>query len=212
MLMIQAALDKDELAEVATRLKGLQRPEKQGTRKLGDPYHNDSKTRAVMGWIKSIIARHPLVQAYAQPMRWTPLLLGRHSRDDVFALQMPDPLMKGEDGQPLRSDLAFTLFLSDKSAYDGGAVSLEANDGTRDIKLDAGCLLIHRTGQLHKIQPVTRGERVACIGWIQSLTSRADERDILFDLQRMQMNSQERDQQLMLQKTINDLIRMWGRV
>ena len=212
MLMIQAALAKDEMTEVAARLKGLQKPEKPGARKLGDPYHNDSKTRAVMGWVKSLIMRHPLVEAYAQPARWTPLLLGRHTRDDVFALQIPDPLMKGEDGAPLRSDLAFTLFLSDKSAYDGGAVSLEANDGTRDVRLDAGDMLIHRTGQLHKITPVTRGERVACIGWIQSITARADERDILFDLHRMAMNSKERDQQLMLQKTINDLTRMWGKV
>ncbi len=112
----------------------------------------------------------------------------------------------------MRNDLAYTLFLNAKSAYDGGAVSLEANDGTRDVRLEAGDMVIHRTGQLHQIAPVTRGERIVCVGWIQSLTPRADERDILFDLNRMAMNSRERDQQLMLQKTINDLVRMWGKV
>ncbi|MEI9906201.1 MAG: hypothetical protein WDN06_21545 [Asticcacaulis sp.] len=71
MLLIQAALDKEDLAEVTTRLKGLTRSERTGTRKLGDPYQNDSKTRAVMGWIRTQIARHPLVSAYAQPLRWS---------------------------------------------------------------------------------------------------------------------------------------------
>ena len=212
MLMIQAALDKDDLAEVNTRLKGLSRPDRPGQRRLGESYQNDSKTRAVMGWVKTQIARHPLVSAYAQPLRWSQVLLARHTAQDAYGLQIPDGMMKADDGQPMRSDLAFTLFLSPMDTYDGGAVSLESNDGTRDVRLNAGDMVIHRTGQLHQIAPVTRGERVACIGWIQSLTAREDERDVLFDLNRMAMNSQERDQQLMLQKTINDLTRMWGKV
>lgn len=212
MLLIQAALDKEDLAEVTTRLKGLTRSERTGTRKLGDPYQNDSKTRAVMGWIRTQIARHPLVSAYAQPLRWSQPLLARHTTEDAYGLQIPDAVMKAEDGAVMRNDLAYTLFLNAKSAYDGGAVSLEANDGTRDVRLEAGDMVIHRTGQLHQIAPVTRGERIVCVGWIQSLTPRADERDILFDLNRMAMNSRERDQQLMLQKTINDLVRMWGKV
>ncbi len=212
MLMIQAALDKEALAEVTMRLKGLNRPDKAGQRKLGDSYQNDSKTRAVMGWVRTQIARHPLVSAYAQPLRWSQLLLARHTAQDAYGLQIPDATMKADDGQPMRSDLAFTLFLTPMEAYDGGALSLEANDGTRDVRLHAGDMVIHRTGQLHQIAPVTRGERVACIGWIQSLTPREDERDVLFDLSRMAMNSRERDQQLMLQKTINDLTRMWGKI
>lgn len=212
MLLIQSALDADELAEVTQRLKAIARPERAGARKLGDSYQNDSKTRAVMALVKTHIARHPLVAAFALPVRWTPLLLARHTAQDAYGLQSPDPLMKGDDGAAMRSDLAFTLFLSPKADYDGGAVSLESNDGTRDVRLDAGDMVIHRTGQLHQIRPVTRGERLACVGWIQSLTAREDERDVLFDLHRMAMNSQERDQQLMLQKVINDLTRMWGRV
>ena len=211
MLFIQSALDKDELAEVTLRLKTLPVP---GTRKAkpGDPPHNDSKTKALMGWVKTIVTNHPLVQAYSQPARFSSFYLARHLPTDAFGLHPTDPLMKGEDGQPMRTDLSFTLFLSSKSAYEGGALSLEANDGTRDVRLDAGDMVIHRTGQLHQIMPVLRGERLAVVGWIQSLVQREDERDILFDLQRMLLASKDKTQSLMLQKTIGNLHRMWAKI
>ena len=211
MLFIQSALDAEELAEVTPRLKALPaasiRPGKPG-----EPQHNDSKARAIMGWVRSIVSRHPLVQAYAQPARFSTLILTRHMVGEYFGLNPVDPLMKDENGLPMRTDLAFTLFLTPKDDYDGGALTLEANDGTRDIKLDAGDMVIHRTGQLHQVTPVTRGERLACIGWIHSLTKHEDERDILFDLQRMLLVATDRDQVLMLRKTIGNLVRMWGEV
>lgn len=211
MLFIQSALDKEELAEVHTRLKAL--PANAVRRaKPGEPHHNDSKARAVMGWVKSIVTRHPLVQAYAQPARFSSFILVKHGVGERSGLHPVDPLMKDETGAAMRTDLAFTLFLTPKLDYDGGAVTLEANDGTRDIRLDAGDMFVHKCGQLHQITPVTRGERIACIGWIQSLTKREDERDILFDLQRMLLVTTDRDQVLMLRKTIGNLLRMWGEV
>lgn len=211
MLFIQSALDKDELAEVTTRLKAL--PAAAVRRgKPGEPQHNDSKARAVMGWVKSIVTRHPLVQAYAQPARFSTLVLTKHATGERFGLHPVDPLMKDDNGNPMRTDLAFTLFLTPKVDYDGGALTLEANDGTRDIRLEAGDMVIHKTGQLHQVAPVLRGERLACIGWIQSLTKHEDERDILFDLQRMLLSATDRDHVLMLRKTIGNLLRMWGEV
>lgn len=211
MLFIQSALDRDELAELNTRLKALPAPQAKKTRP-GDPPHNDSKTRALMGWVKTIVSHHPLVLAYGQPARFSSFYLSRLQPGDPCGLYPVDPLMKCEDGQPMRSDLAFTLFLSPKGAYDGGALTLEANDGTRDIRLDPGGMVMHRAGQLHQVTPVTRGERLAVIGWIQSLFQREDERDILFDLQRMLLSSKDKTQTLMLQKTIGNLHRMWAKI
>ncbi|ESQ77172.1 Fe2+-dependent dioxygenase [Asticcacaulis sp. AC402] len=211
MLFIQSALDKEELAEVAIRLKAL--PAGAVRRgKAGEPQHNDSKARAVMGWVKSLVTRHPLVQAYAQPARFSTFILTRHMEGERFGLHPIDPLMKDENGNPMRTDLTFTLFLTPKLDYDGGALTLEANDGTRDIRLEAGDMVIHKTSQLHQVAPVIRGERLACVGWIHSLTKREDERDILFDLQRMLLVATDRDQVLMLRKTIGNLVRMWGEV
>ncbi len=211
MLFIQSALDAEELAEVTPRLKAL--PATSVRRgKPGEPQHNDSKARAVMGWVKSIVTRHPLVQAYAQPARFSTFILTRHTVGERFGLHPVDPLTKDENGQVMRTDLTFTLFLTPKLDYEGGAVTLEANDGTRDIRLEAGDMVIHKTGQLHQVTPVTRGERLACVGWIHSLTKRDDERDILFDLQRMLLAATDRDQVLMLRKTIGNLVRMWGEV
>jgi len=211
MLFIQGALDREELTEVSTRLKALPTPQ---TRKIkpGEPPHNDSKTKALMGWVKTIVSRHPLVLAYSQPARFSSFYLSRLQPGDPVGLHPVDPLMKSEDGDPMRTDLTFTLFLSPKGAYDGGALTLEANDGTRDIRLDPGDMVMHRAGQLHQVTPVTRGERLAVVGWIQSLIQRDDERDILFDLQRMLLASKDKTQSLMLQKTIGNLHRMWARI
>jgi PKHD-type hydroxylase len=60
------------------------------------------------------------------------------------------------------------------------------------------------------VTPVTSGERLAAVGWIQSLIRRADEREILFDLGRTRAGLPDSDARLLLDKTIGNLVRLWG--
>ncbi|MBW3618262.1 MAG: PKHD-type hydroxylase, partial [Proteobacteria bacterium] len=58
--------------------------------------------------------------------------------------------------------------------------------------------------------PVTRGERLACVGWIQSQVRRADQRELLFDLARVQATQPAGEARLLLSKSVGDLLRMWA--
>ena len=71
--------------------------------------------------------------------------------------------------------------------------------------------MVYSTGQLHRVTPVTSGERVAAVGWVHSMVSRHDEREALFDLQRVRWSLPEGQNRLLVDKTIGNLLRMWGK-
>jgi PKHD-type hydroxylase len=71
--------------------------------------------------------------------------------------------------------------------------------------------VLYPTGQLHQVTPVTAGERLAAVGWVQSMVGRGDEREVLFDLQRVRWATPEGQARLLLDKSIGNLIRMWGK-
>ena len=82
----------------------------------------------------------------------------------------------------LRIDISVTLFLSDPKDYDGGELVIETDYGKRACKGSAGDCVIYPSSMLHRIEPVTRGSRLAAVFWIQSLIRNPDSRRILFDL------------------------------
>lgn len=86
------------------------------------------------------------------------------------------------DGSYLRADVSATLFLSNPAEYDGGELSIEDIYGTHRIKLAAGSLVAYPSGSVHEVLPVTRGRRLACYLFIQSLVKDAAQRRHLFDM------------------------------
>ena len=85
-------------------------------------------------------------------------------------------------GKHLRTDLSATLFLSDPSEYDGGELIIEDSFGTQSIKLPAGDLILYPATSVHRVEPVTRGARVASFFWIESMVREDNHRQLLFDL------------------------------
>jgi len=81
-----------------------------------------------------------------------------------------------------RSDLSFTVFLSDPDTYSGGALILESSNGEEAFRLSAGHALVYPSTQLHRVDPVTRGERLVAVGWIESRIRHAEQRELLFEL------------------------------
>ena len=86
-------------------------------------------------------------------------------------------LMGGRD--PLRTDLSGTLFLSDPADYDGGELLVDGLQGRQSAKLPAGDLVIYPSAQLHAVMPVTRGVRLACVFWVQSIVPNPLQRTLL---------------------------------
>jgi len=165
----------------------------------------DAKVQALAKFVRAALERHPVFSLYARPARWSPLMFNRYQGGDAYGFHVDNPVM-GE----VRTDLSFTLFLSDPGTYEGGALLVDGLDGEREVKLAAGSVVLYPTGALHRVTPVTSGERLAAVGWIQSLIRRADQREILFDLGRTRESLPNSEARLTLDKAIGNLVRLWG--
>lgn len=161
-------------------------------------------------FVRDALMRHPVFTAYARPAAWSRIMFSRYGPGDAYGLHTDDAFMVCEGGQRLRTDMSFTLFLSDPATYEGGALMLEGLDGEREHRLAAGDAVIYSTGQLHQVTPVTRGERLAAVGWLESLVRRHDQRELLFDLERVRAATPGGETRLLLDKSIGALLRQWG--
>jgi PKHD-type hydroxylase len=172
---------------------------------------SDPKVKALAAFVRQALERSPVFMAYARPQRWSRLLFSRYRPGDAYGFHTDDAAMEAEDGGRMRTDLSFTLFLTDPQTYEGGALLMDGLDGEREFRPAAGSAVLYPTGQLHQVTPVTAGERLAAVGWVQSMVGRGDEREVLFDLQRVRWATPEGQARLLLDKSIGNLIRMWGK-
>jgi len=99
---------------------------------------------------------------------------GVHS--DAALMRLP------EANLTIRSDLSATLFLSDPGDYDGGELVIEDQFGGQPVKLAAGNMVLYPSSSLHQVAPVTRGQRICAIMWMQSAVADTAARSLLFDL------------------------------
>lgn len=116
----------------------------------------------------------------AQPRRLAAMLVSRYEPGMTYGLHVDAPIM----GEPnhVRSDVSFTLFLSDPDSYEGGELAFDNGSGEQAFKLPAGSAICYPTGQLHRVRPVERGERLAVVGWVQSLVREPAVRELLHDI------------------------------
>ncbi len=129
----------------------------------------------------------------------------RYDRSQVSPLE--------ENGHPVRTDLSATLFLSSPDDYEGGELLIEELLETRQVKLPAGDMVLYPATSVHRVEPVTRGERLASFFWIQSLIRNAGQRELLFNLD-MSIQKLERDHPgdptiVELVGTYHNLLRFW---
>jgi len=169
----------------------------------------DPKVKALAQFVRKALERNLLFQLYARPARHSPILFNRYGPDDSYGLHTDDPVMV-VDGAGLRTDLSYSLFLSDPEAYVGGELVIDDPASESAVKPPAGSVVVYSTGALHRVAPVTEGERLAAVGWVQSLIRRADEREVLFDLGRLRAGIGQGEERLLLDKTIGNLIRLWA--
>lgn len=171
---------------------------------------DDPEVEALARFVREALMRHPVFAAYARPASWSRILFSRYEGGDAYGLHTDDAFMRADDGGRLRTDLSFTLFLSDPKTYEGGALLLDGLDGEREHRPGAGDAVIYATGRLHRVTPVTSGQRLAAVGWIQSLVRRDDRRELLFDLERVRGALPDGEGRLLLDKSIGNLLRQWG--
>jgi PKHD-type hydroxylase len=121
---------------------------------------------------------HPVFVAAAQPKQLVGVMLSRYLPGMAYGTHVDNALMGG-----VRTDLSFTLFLSEPETYEGGALVIEGNGEEQEVKLNAGSLVLYPTTSLHHVSEITSGERLAIVGWIRSFIRSHDHRETLFDLE-----------------------------
>ena len=129
------------------------------------------------------LAAAPLFVAAALPLKVFPPLFNRYAGGQAFATHVDNAIRirRGSDFR-LRSDLSATLFLSDPAEYDGGELVVEGQFGDQRVRLPAGDLVVYPASSLHRVEPVTRGVRLASFFWVQSMVRDDGARRILFEL------------------------------
>jgi len=120
-------------------------------------------------------------------------------------------------GQRMRTDLSATLFLSDPETYDGGELVIEDTYGSHAVKPAAGDMVLYPARSLHRVEPITRGSRVAAFFWVQSMVKAGEHREMLYDLdqsiQALSMTAAPNDPAIIrLSALYHNLLREWGEV
>jgi PKHD-type hydroxylase len=170
--------------------------------------------RALQEELTRLVADNAVVQAAACPRRFSPLLISRTGAGGHYGAHVDNALM-GKGAGRLRTDLSFTLFLSPPGDYDGGELVIHTAGMTQAVKGEAGYLVLYPSGSIHEVTPVTRGERIVCVGWIESMVADQAQRELLFDMEnlrttlRTKLPSQSAEL-LTVDKTIANLLRMWA--
>lgn len=140
----------------------------------------------------------PLITRYQPGMRY-----GAHA--DAAFIQLP--------GGMLRSDLSCTIFLNDPKDYAGGELHVRLGDADLSFKLEPGQAIIYPSDTLHQVMPVTRGERLVAITFVQSRIPDPFRRSMLFELNEVAaLEGLKMDQVNFsrLQLVQANLLRYWG--
>jgi PKHD-type hydroxylase len=147
--------------------------------------------------------------AAVRPKRLTPLIFSRYGAGRTYGTHVDDALMGG-----LRTDVSFTLFLEEPDAYEGGALVIETASGEEPIKLPAGALVAYPSTTLHRVDPVTAGQRLAAVGWARSYLRSGEQRELLFDLERARravFDAQGKCEAFdLMSKSASNLLRLWA--
>ncbi len=164
---------------------------------------------------KSVLAalrRHPVLQFLAVPKHIMPPMFNRYDTGMHYQDHVDFSLVGAND--KIRTDLSVTLFLSGRDEYDGGELIVSSTDGEQAVKLDRNEAIIYPAGQLHRVETVRRGSRLAAITTIQSFIRHESQRELLADLMRLARAIQDRapqsDEARLANKIHANLLRLWA--
>jgi PKHD-type hydroxylase len=165
---------------------------------------------------RGALARSAHFQAAVRPRFYHALIFNRYDEGMRYGHHVDDAVMRLQANPPLamRSDVAFTLFLSDPARYQGGELVIDSGNVGQAFKLAPGALVAYPAGTIHRVNPVLAGTRLAAIGWIQSEVRGAEHRAILYDLdtarRELFRTSGKTETFDLLTKVHANLLRLWA--
>jgi PKHD-type hydroxylase len=221
---VERVLTDDELREIHTILAhatwehgresaGTQAAALKNNEQLS---HQSEEMRAIRAIVLKALDRHSTFFSVTLPRRVFPPRVNRYEGDsNSFGAHVDNAIRFTPDtGVRMRTDLSCTLFLNDPESYDGGELVFREGVGSQAVKLAAGDAIVYPGTTVHEVKPVTRGARIACFFWIESMVRDNAQRELLFDLDRTIMRlrntSGDTEEAVALTGTYHNLLRMWA--
>lgn len=164
--------------------------------------------------------RHMDFFSAALPKRVFPPLFNRYGgAANAFGNHVDNAVrfIPGTLGERVRTDISCTLFLADPDEYDGGELVIDDTFGSQRVKLPAGDMVLYPGTSVHRVEPVTRGWRVASFFWVESMVRSDEQRRMLYEMDRhlMRLRStvgEEEPAVIGLTGMYHNLLRAWADV
>jgi PKHD-type hydroxylase len=194
---------------------GTQAAKVKNNRQLPEDGPEAKQLRAL---VLEALSKSALFFTAALPKRIYPPLFNRYSGEaNSFGNHVDNAIRTHPvTAQHVRTDMSFTLFLADPDDYDGGELVIEDGFAGRPVKLPAGDLILYPSYSVHRVEPVTRGARLACFSWLESMVREPQHRELLYELDMAILAQREQygdtDISVRLTSCYHNLMRMWAAV
>jgi PKHD-type hydroxylase len=227
LLRIPKVLSEDQLGAVRLSLAAQNAPWVDGRATAGHqgaPVKKNQQideasptARELGALVITELERNPLFISAVLPHRLYPPVFNRYGEGMHFGTHVDGAVrMIPGSGQKLRTDLSATLFLVPPETYSGGELIIDDAFGSETVKLAAGDMIVYTSTSRHRVSPVTRGERVACVFWVQSLIRDDLKRGQLFELdrtvQRLTETGADSESLVRLAGHYHSLLRLWTEI
>ena len=178
--------------------------------------HDSSEAQEIRAMVLRGLDRCPLFFSAALPKKLFPPRLNRYGGASNFYGNHIDGAVRylPDSGQRVRTDVSCTVFLNEPSDYDGGELCIADTYGEQAIKLPAGAMVLYPGTSLHQVRPVTRGHRLACFFWVESMVRSDEQRRLLYEMDMnllgLRTRHGETQETTGLTGTYHNLLRMWA--
>lgn len=178
-----------------------------------------AEARALQEIVLRGLNRHAIFFSAALPKKVFPPLFNRYGgAANAFGNHVDNAIryVPGSvTGERVRTDISCTLFFADPDEYDGGELVIEDTYGSKNVKLPAGDMVLYPGTSVHRVEPVTRGQRIGSFFWIESMVRSVEQRRLLFDMDQHLMSLRTRHGEtdpavIGLTGTYHNLLRAWA--
>ena len=178
--------------------------------------HDCDAAKQIRAMVLRGLDRHAIFFSAALPKRvFTPRINRYGGEANTYGNHVDNAIRFAPDtGLRVRTDISCTVFLADPDEYDGGELVVQDTFGEQRVKLRAGDMVLYPGTSVHKVEPVTRGYRLACFFWIESMVRSDEQRRLLYelDMNLLQLRKEhgEGPSTTALTGTYHNLLRMWA--
>ena len=138
---------------------------------------NSDISKKNAGFIVNKLLTNKLIKSFALPKKIHGIMFTKSSVGMRYGRHVDNAYMSSG-----RADLSFSIFLNKKNSYEGGDLVIENINTENKFKLNQGEIIIYPSTYLHSVDEITNGERLVCVGWIESYVKSIEEREYLFDI------------------------------